>query len=245
MIVIPLTTGYTLAPALFLNLDNTVRRSITGASFIKDIHDLALVPGIEEIIYRYKNIGYLIVGITNAGGVAHGFKTFDQVKEENFFMLDLFDKNPFDMVSSSPHKENGTVEPWCHRSFMRIPAVGQLVNAEIGLFNSGYVIDWRNSLIVGTHSEDEELARNANVNFMPTELFLKPHAITFHIPGSDFKEKGIRITDVHGSEDYPIQMRFSNKESDLQKEVEDLRKIQAYNEQKIKDLLEQLNMATK
>ena len=48
---------------LFLDLDGTVRRTKSGATFINDPYDQELIPGVEEAIARYHN--WLIIGITN------------------------------------------------------------------------------------------------------------------------------------------------------------------------------------
>jgi histidinol phosphatase-like enzyme len=57
-----------LRPALCLDFDGTIRKSKSG-TFIKDEKDIELMPGIEKIIWMYRNMGFLIIGISNQGGV--------------------------------------------------------------------------------------------------------------------------------------------------------------------------------
>ena len=46
---------------LFLDLDGTVRKTKSGATFINDPYDQELIPGVENAIARYK--GWKIFGI--------------------------------------------------------------------------------------------------------------------------------------------------------------------------------------
>ena len=60
---------------LFLDLDGTVRKTKSGATFINDPYDQELISGVEQAIARYKD--WKIIGITNQGGVAAKHKTLE------------------------------------------------------------------------------------------------------------------------------------------------------------------------
>ena len=165
-----------LAPALCLDWDGTIRRSKSGKSFIKNFQDIELMPGIENILWDYRNKGYLIIGISNQGGVAHGFKLPMEIERERDATFELFNVNPFHVVKMCYHMPDGKIEPYCHRSLLRKPDYGMLAVAEFDAFNSGYIIDWDNSLFVGDRPEDEECAKNANIKFTHIDQFLKDHA---------------------------------------------------------------------
>lgn len=159
-------------PTLCLDLDGTVRRNKSGKSFIENIDDIELMPNIEKLIWIYKNMNYLIVGISNQGGVAHGFKTPLQINEELDYTLSLFDSNPFDIVKCCYHMEDGKIEPYNHRSLFRKPNIGMLAMIEYEAFNNKIVIDWNNSLFVGDRPEDEQCANNAQIKFEHIDSFL-------------------------------------------------------------------------
>lgn len=187
MIITRLNERFTFRPALYLDWDGTIRRSKSGKTFIQDADDIELIPGVEEAIQNYRKKGFLIVGITNQGGVAFGFKTFPQIDAEIRATIGLFKENPFHSVEACLHMEGGTVEPYRHRSLLRKPNYGMLVKVEEKMFAQGIIIDYSNSLFVGDRQEDEQCAHNAKIGFMPADMWLKPHPITIVIRDDDRK----------------------------------------------------------
>lgn len=151
-------------PALVLDLDGTVRYSKDG-KFINKPEDIALFDGVEDKLWAYRDSGYLIFGVTNQGGVAHGFKTLWGYDDEIETMFDLFDRNPFHIVKACFHHEDGKIEPYNHRSLLRKPDTGMLALCEWEAFDGGYVVDWDNSVMVGDMKSDQECARNAGIAF--------------------------------------------------------------------------------
>jgi D-glycero-D-manno-heptose 1,7-bisphosphate phosphatase len=171
-----LTLGYMAKPALCLDLDGTVRRSKSGKQFHEGLDDIELMPGIERIIGKYRQMGWLILGISNQAGVAWGYKTPDQVYEEMMHTLSLFQENPFHLIKQCYHDGKGHVEPFNYRSLCRKPDIGMLALMEHEAFNAGHVIDWNESLFVGDRPEDEECAKNAGIKFHHIDEFLSmPH----------------------------------------------------------------------
>lgn len=172
-----------LKKALVLDFDGTIRRSKSGKTFIEGPDDIELIPGVERIIWRYREMGYLILGLSNQAGVAHGFKTHAQVREEFNATYSLFSPNPFHVVKWCLHDGKGKVEPFCHRSLGRKPDVGLLFEMECDAYNAGYIVDWDNSLFVGDRPEDEQCAKNARIPFLYIDQFLtQPHQ--FEIPAT-------------------------------------------------------------
>lgn len=168
--------------ALILDFDGTIRRSKSGATFIKDETDIELMPNIEKIIWRYRDMGWLIFGISNQAGVAHGFKTWIDVGNEMDATFALFKREkPFHVVKWCYHDGKGKVEPYNHRSLGRKPDIGMLYEMEVDSYKAGYIVDWDNSLFVGDRSEDEQCAKNAGIPFKHIDRFLiEPHI--FDIP---------------------------------------------------------------
>jgi D-glycero-D-manno-heptose 1,7-bisphosphate phosphatase len=171
-----LSPNHQVVPALCLDFDGTIRRSKSGETFIQGPNDIELMPGIEKIIWQYRNMGWLIVGISNQAGVAHGFKLPDDVENEMAATLALFKNNPFHVVKWCYHDGKGKVEPYNHRSLLRKPGTGMLALAEFDAWNNGFVIDWDKSLFVGDMADDENCAKNAGIAFRHIDSFLyEPH----------------------------------------------------------------------
>lgn len=160
-----------LVPALFLDWDGTIRKSKTG-TFIQDENDIELMPGIEKLIWRYRQMNYLIIGISNQGGVAHGHKRPSHIEKEMDATLKLFQNNPFHIVKMCYHMEDGKIEPFNHRSLLRKPDIGMLALAEFEAWNAGYMIDYNNSLFVGDRDEDEQCAKKSNIRYHNINDFL-------------------------------------------------------------------------
>lgn len=166
-------------PALCLDFDGTIRKSKTG-TFIKDENDIELINGVEKIIWQYRQFGYLIIGISNQGGVSHGHKRPSHIERELSATLKLFNKNPFHIVKMCYHMEDGRIEPFNHRSLLRKPNIGMLALAEFEAWNYGYMIDWDHSLFVGDRMEDEQCAFNAKIRFQHINDFItQPHTFNF------------------------------------------------------------------
>jgi len=163
-----------LVRALCLDFDGTIRRNKNGHSaHINSAEEIELMPGIEGIIHGFKDDDYLICGVSNQAGVAHGFKTVEGCYEEMATTLSLFENDPFHIVKWCPFDSAGKVEPFNRRSLCRKPSIGMLATIEVDAMEAGYIIDWDNSLFVGDRPEDEECAKNAGVKFEHIDIFLK------------------------------------------------------------------------
>lgn len=179
-LVTNLSPNHVLVPALCLDFDGTIRCSKSGATFIKNFQDIELIPQMESLIWRYRNMGWLIFGISNQAGVAHGFKLPMEIENEMSATFKLFKENPFHAVKYCYHDGKGKIEPYCHRSLGRKPDIGMLYLMEIDAFDAGYIVDWDKSLFVGDRPEDEECAKRAGVPFKYIDNFInEPH--TFNL----------------------------------------------------------------
>ena len=168
---------YTLKPALCLDLDDTVRFSLNN-KFIEDPYDVELFGGVEEVLWKWRNDGYHIIGASNQGGVAYGIKRAVDHARINKAMLDLFEHNPFHMIKLCFHHPKGRIEPYCHHSLLRKPDYGMLVVCEVEALTSGIILDWDRSLFVGDRPEDQQCATNAGIGFQWAWDFFgrrKPH----------------------------------------------------------------------
>jgi D-glycero-D-manno-heptose 1,7-bisphosphate phosphatase len=162
--------NFILRPALCLDLDDTIRYSKSD-KYISSPEDIALIKGVEEIIWNYKDEGFLICGITNQGGVAYGHKTPADNEAELKQTRSLFARDPFDMIMSCYSMPGGKVPPYNHRSLLRKPDIGMLVQCELQALQNGIIIDWTKSIMVGDRDTDEQCAKNARIQFYWTENF--------------------------------------------------------------------------
>lgn len=153
-------------PILFLDLDGTVRKPTKGKQFAVHPQDYELYPNIEKLIWSYRENGFIIAGITNQGGVSHGFKTPIEVEQEIDFLISLFTKSPFHIIKACLHQEGGKVFPYNRKSLCRKPNIGMLALIECELHNHGFVIDWDNSMLIGDREEDRKCAENAELKFI-------------------------------------------------------------------------------
>ena len=161
---------FEVKPALCLDLDGTIRYSRSG-DFINKIEDIALYDGVEEVIWGYRERGYLIFGITNQGGVAYKFKSIQVVEDEIAATRMLFESDPFDAVQFSVLHPDGNNSPFNRKTFMRKPEIGMLALCEAQMFQKGVIIDWENSIFVGDRPEDEECAQRAGIEFIWVKKF--------------------------------------------------------------------------
>lgn len=180
-----------LQKILCVDLDGTVRQSKSGKDFIKDENDIEAIPGMTELLWKYKDEGYLICGVSNQGGVAFGYKTHAQNMNELTKTAKLFEREvkqiskkingkenkpyfeqPFITIKCSYYHPEGTVEPYCHKSLIRKPHYGMLVLIELEMFDQGFIVDWDNSLFVGDRPEDKQCAEGAGIKFEWIKDFL-------------------------------------------------------------------------
>jgi len=66
--------GKVITRLLLVDLDGTIREPLSGGQFIQHPQDQRIIKGADKAIAHYHKEGWVIVGITNQGGVAAGFK---------------------------------------------------------------------------------------------------------------------------------------------------------------------------
>jgi len=157
-------TEFEVKPALCLDFDGTIRYGKNG-KFINHLEDIALFEDVEPILWDYREQGFLILGMTNQGGLAYGYKSLQQVQDEIDATLALFSRNPFHHVQYSVLHPEGRKTPFNLRTLLRKPEIGMLAVSEAQMFQQGIIIDWDKSIFVGDRFEDEECAQKAGIRF--------------------------------------------------------------------------------
>lgn len=64
--------------AIILDYDGTLRTTISGTVSPNDPADIQLLPDRIGVLKKYKDMGYLILGVSNQAGIARGYVTEDQ-----------------------------------------------------------------------------------------------------------------------------------------------------------------------
>jgi D-glycero-D-manno-heptose 1,7-bisphosphate phosphatase len=161
---------------LFVDLDGTIRVPKSGSKFIQNPDDQSLIPGVAPAIAKFSN--YEIIGITNQGGVAAGYKSLEDciseqmrtmellpaIKEINF-CIDFAGKTAYRLTNQKslillPEGPN-----------YRKPGPGLLL-AYLELFP--LFPDY--AIMVGDREEDRQAAYAAGIDFMWAEIFLKNYS---------------------------------------------------------------------
>jgi len=162
-----------LKPAIVCDLDGTVRHNPDG-EYINGPDDIAFYDGVLEALWRYRGKGYLIFGVTNQGGVAHGHKTPADFDREMDRMQALATQEhergwPFHSVKACFFMASGDHDVYGHRSLLRKPRYGALAVLEHearSQTRQQFIIDWDESYMIGDREEDLACAQAAGVSFM-------------------------------------------------------------------------------
>lgn len=163
---------YIFAPVLVCDLDGTVRYNHKEPDgFIDGPETVAVYDDVEDILWNYRNEGYIVSGVSNQGGVAYGFKSQFNARREVDAMIDQFDRNPFFSVQLCFEHPGGSEAPHDWRSMRRKPKTGMLAILEQELYENDILPNWDESIVVGDREEDRDLASNANIDFIGSKQF--------------------------------------------------------------------------
>ena len=149
--------------ALLLDMDGTVRKTRTGRPFPVHPDEVELLPNRREVLARYLESGYLLLGISNQSGVAAGTLTEEQA-------IACFDRTvellgvPID-VRFCPHP-SGAVTCWCRK-----PMPGMAVQ-----LIEEYDLDPAQCVMVGDMETDRECAAAAGLRYEDAAGFFAPPA---------------------------------------------------------------------
>jgi D-glycero-D-manno-heptose 1,7-bisphosphate phosphatase len=147
-----------LRHALFVDLDNTVRETLTGRAHPLWPEDQTLRAGVLERLEEYRARGYAIVGVTNQGGVAFGTLTEQDVVEINQFLQARLAPGVFDLILYCPYHPYGYIRAFARDPECRKPRPGMAYEARDRLG-----LDLSASLMVGDMEVDRLFAINAGI----------------------------------------------------------------------------------
>ena len=158
---------------IFLDLDRTLRETASGKTFINEPTDQQPIEGTQKALAYYQSKGFILIGITNQGGVAAGHKSLESAIEEQRITLELFPelseiffcpnydgKNCYQV--SQTKKGVLTIGAPIHKDLpvsCRKPEFGMLLIAAKGNIH-------KDSWMIGDRPEDEACSIAAGVKFV-------------------------------------------------------------------------------
>ncbi len=124
--------------AIFLDRDGVINKRLIG-DYVKKIEEFELLPKVREALIEFKNMGYLLIVVTNQQGIAKGIMTEEDLKVVHNYMLKLLPE--IDDIFYCPHLD-GT----CN---CRKPKNGMLLKAK-----EKWNIDFSRSWMIGDSESD-------------------------------------------------------------------------------------------
>lgn len=161
---------------LFCEVDGTLTGTLSGATFKSHTRDVLVLPGVENALARYSKEGYLVVGISNEGGVGAGHKKLETAFEGKQYTCLLlpalkaiyFFPDFAGQVLCRADRDTAVevkVESGKYSSF-RKPGAGMI---EYCL--SFYGSDVGNCWMVGDRPEYEQAAEARGINFIAADVW--------------------------------------------------------------------------
>jgi D-glycero-D-manno-heptose 1,7-bisphosphate phosphatase len=164
---------------LVLNLDGTVRESLSHQGYITHPRDQQIVEGVNEPLNYFYRKGFTIVGVTNEDRVATNCKWLSSAIEEQRYTLRLLPQ--MRSIYFCPDLE-GTV---CYR--VDQISTGSYGSKEYGdrfckpdprmiqlaIFDADAYLE--DTLVVGDKPEDEKAANNSGVGYLQAKDWRKLH----------------------------------------------------------------------
>lgn len=142
-----------LRRAVFLDRDGTINEEV---GYVNHPDRFKIIPGVVKAIKILNEMGFLVIVVTNQGGVAKGF--FDEKflnKLHNKLIKELKRKGAkIDAIYYCPHHPHGKVKEYSIVCNCRKPATG-LIEKACEDFN----IDMENSYLVGDQKRDIEFGK--------------------------------------------------------------------------------------
>jgi len=165
-----------MADILFCDVDGTLTGTLSGATFKSHPRDVLVLPGVENALACYGKEGYLMVGISNEGGVGAGHKKLEAAFEEKQYTCLLLPQ--LEAIYFCPdfagqvlcRADRNTaieikIESGKYSSF-RKPGAG-MIEYCLSLYGGDVGKCW----MVGDRPEDEKAAETAGINFIAADVW--------------------------------------------------------------------------
>lgn len=129
-------------------------------AYLYKIEEFEWVTGARETIKYLKNLGYLVIVVTNQSGVARGYYTEQDVSALHDYMQNELYKMgaSVDAFYYCPHLPDGTVAEYATECMCRKPNPGMVIQAV-----QEWGIDPTKSFIIGDKQRDLNAGASAGV----------------------------------------------------------------------------------
>jgi D-glycero-D-manno-heptose 1,7-bisphosphate phosphatase len=157
-------------PALFVDLDGTVRDTLSGRVHPLEPWDQRLRQHVRPRLEEHRARGYAIVGVTNQGGVGLGMLSERAVEEINARLMRELAPGLFDLILYCPYHPYARHGRYRDQAECRKPRPGMAFEARDRLG-----LDLAASIMVGDQEVDRLFARNAGIGtFCWEHEFFRP-----------------------------------------------------------------------
>lgn len=165
---------------LLVDLDGTIREPLSGQQYFQHPKDQQIIAGADVAIRAYKD-DWIVVGISNQGGVAAWYKSIQECIKEQQYTLELFPelreiyfcpdfegRKCFRVTRHNVHNYSKT--KWS--GHYRKPGAGML---QLAMVRHQHISE--NTRYVGDRPEDEAAARRAGVQFQWAADWIEQHQV--------------------------------------------------------------------
>lgn len=145
-----------MSSALFLDRDGVIN---IDAGYVSDISSFKFIEGIFDLCRLARQLGYLIIVVTNQSGIGRGYFTENDYQTLTEWMRDRFaaEGAPLAAVYHCPYHPDG-IGVYRKQSDWRKPAPGMLLQAA-----ADFSLDLSTSLLIGDSEHDIAAARAAGL----------------------------------------------------------------------------------
>jgi len=146
--------------ALILDYDGTLRTTKSGEVYPKSPEDVKLLPSRKEILAKYKNEGFLLLGVSNQASIAKKDLTINHAKE-------CFDKTNELLGVNIDYK-------FCpHRSYPQVCYCRKPMPGFGVEFIEKYKLNPSKCIMVGDMKSDTTFAERCGFRYIPATTFFK------------------------------------------------------------------------
>lgn len=145
--------------AVFVDLDGTVRETISGDKYPISKDDVRILPNSVEKLREYKDNGYIIIGVTNQSGVNKGKFVKDSVE---------------DIIEHTNHLMGGVIDTWkyCLHSVPKEICYCRKPQSGMGVyFIHAYGLNPEKCIMVGDMSIDRTFAQRLGFKYYDAKEF--------------------------------------------------------------------------
>ncbi len=140
--------------AIFLDRDGVINKE--RKDYVKTIDEFELDPNISRYVAQLKNLGFLIIVVTNQSAINRNLTTHENVQSiHQSIQKTLESKNTYiDAFYYCPHKPDENCD-------CRKPQIGLLIKAKLN-----FHIDIKSSWFIGDSDSDIEAAKNFGCKYI-------------------------------------------------------------------------------